>query len=173
MDEVQRALPPRWLLKAFTKLNVLVYRASQGRLMHQMKGRPICLVDMVGRHSGKRVTIPLMYVPDGDEVYLVASQGGAAQHPIWHHNLIESSMVTLQVQGRKRVMVVETVSTEARPRVWDRCVECYPDYALYQARTERNSCFCLLFPVINFLKNFLFLGPDKRFLFKLLLPQMC
>ena len=138
MDEVQRALPPRWVLKAFTKLNVLVYRASQGRLMHQMKGRPICLVDMIGRRSGKRITVPLMYVPDGDEVYLVASQGGAAQHPVWYYNLIESRAVTLQVQGRKRVMRVETVSTEARPRVWDRCVECYPDYALYQARTERK-----------------------------------
>ena len=97
MDEVQRALPPRWLLKAFTKLNVLVYRASQGRLMHQMKGRPICLVDMIGRRSGKRITVPLMYVPDGDEVYLVASQGGAAQHPVWYYNLIESRAVTLQV----------------------------------------------------------------------------
>ena len=106
--------------------------------MNTIAGRPICLVDMIGRRSGKPVTIPLVYVPDADAVYLVASQGGAEQHPGWYHNLVESSTVTLQVEGRKRVMMVETVSTEARQRIWNRCVECYPDYALYQARTERQ-----------------------------------
>ena len=53
-----------------------------------------------------------MYVPDDDAVYRVAAQGGAEQHPVWYYNLIESRTVTLQVQGRKRVMGVETVSTE-------------------------------------------------------------
>ena len=73
-----------------------------------------------------------MYVPDLDVLYLVASQGGAEQHPNWYYNLLESSTVTLQIQWRKQVMMVEIVSGEARQRVWDRCVECYPDYALYQ-----------------------------------------
>jgi hypothetical protein len=45
----RRTAPPRWLLKAFTKLNVLVYRASGGRLMNTIAGRPICLVHMTGR----------------------------------------------------------------------------------------------------------------------------
>ena len=79
---------------------------------HEYAGRTICLADRIGRRSGKAITIPLMYVPDDDAVYRVAAQGGAEQHPVWYYNLIESRTVTLQVQGRKRVMGVETVSTE-------------------------------------------------------------
>ena len=105
---------------------------------HEYAGRTICLVDRIGRRSGKVITIPLMYVPDDDAFYRVAAQGVAEQHPVWYYNLIESRTVTFQVQGRKGVMGVEMVSTEARPRVWDRCVECDPGYALYQARTERK-----------------------------------
>ena len=138
IKEVHRRVPPRWLLKAFTKLNVLVYRASGGRLMNTIAGQPICLVHMTGRRSGKPITIPLMYVPDLDAVYLVASQGGAEQHPIWYYNLLDCSTITLQIQWRKQLMMVETVSAEARQRVWGRCVECYPDDALYQTRTDRQ-----------------------------------
>ncbi|MDG1925684.1 MAG: nitroreductase/quinone reductase family protein, partial [Pseudomonadales bacterium] len=61
----------------------------------------------------------------------VAEQGDAEQHPIWVYNLIESRAVILQVRGRKRVILVKTVSTEMRTRVWDRCVEWYPDDTLY------------------------------------------
>ena len=57
--------PPRWLLKALTRLKVFVYRASGGRLMNKLAGDPICLVTMTGAKSGRTRTIPLMYVPDG------------------------------------------------------------------------------------------------------------
>jgi hypothetical protein len=79
-----------------------------------------------------------MWVPEGDTVYRVAEQGDAEQHPIWVYSLIESRAVTLQVRGRKRVILVKTVSTEMRPGVWDRCVEWYPDDTLYLARIERQ-----------------------------------
>lgn len=62
---------------------------------HEYAGRTICLVDRIGRRSGKAITIPLMYVPDDDAVYRVAAQGGAEQHPVWYYNLIESRTVTL------------------------------------------------------------------------------
>ena len=59
-------LPPRWLLKLFTKVNVVVYKLSGGRLMNKMAGMPILLVEMKGAKSGKQRTIPLMYVPNDD-----------------------------------------------------------------------------------------------------------
>ncbi|MFV2089833.1 MAG: nitroreductase/quinone reductase family protein, partial [Pseudomonadales bacterium] len=57
--------PPKWVLKAFTRVNVWVYRLSGGRLMGKLAGDPICLVTMIGAKSGRQRTIPLMYVPDG------------------------------------------------------------------------------------------------------------
>ena len=82
------ALPPRWVLKLFTKVNVIVYKLTRGRLMNKLSGMPILLVEMKGARSGKKRTIPLMYVPHGDGFLLVASQGGAPKHPVWYHNLV-------------------------------------------------------------------------------------
>ena len=52
--------PPRWVLKLFTKINVIVYKLSGGRLMNKLAGMPILLVEMKGSKSGKKRTIPLV-----------------------------------------------------------------------------------------------------------------
>ena len=62
--------PPRWILKVFTRLHVLIYRLSGGRLMNTLAGDPICIVTMTGAKSGRERVIPLMYVPDGDSLLL-------------------------------------------------------------------------------------------------------
>ncbi|MFP6660587.1 MAG: nitroreductase/quinone reductase family protein, partial [Myxococcota bacterium] len=62
----------RPLMKAFTKLNAWVFKASNGRLMSMFSGCAICLVTMTGAKSGRRLDIPLMYVPFGEGVILVA-----------------------------------------------------------------------------------------------------
>lgn len=58
--------PPRWLLKLVTKINVFVYKNSNGRCMNKLAGMPILLVEMTGAKSGRTITIPLMYVPYKD-----------------------------------------------------------------------------------------------------------
>ncbi|MBL6687524.1 MAG: nitroreductase family deazaflavin-dependent oxidoreductase [Pseudomonadales bacterium] len=131
-------LPPRWLLKLFTRINVWVYRGSGGRLMNRLAGRPICLVETMGRRSGKRIRIPLMYVPEGDRIYLVASQGGAPRHPVWFYNLTANPKVIIEAEGVRRSMTAEVLAGAARDKAWQRCVECYPDYETYRTRTERQ-----------------------------------
>ena len=69
-------------------------------------------------------------------------------------------------------MAVETVSTEARPRVWIDALITIETKALSGSNRETNSCFCLRLVVINGLKNVSFPGPDKRFLFKRLLLKV-
>ena len=66
----------RRFIKPFSHLNVFVYKLTGGRLMGKLTGRPVMLVTMTGAKSGKRRTIPLMYVPYKEGVILVASQGG-------------------------------------------------------------------------------------------------
>ena len=130
--------PPRWLLKALTRLNVWVYRASGGRLMSTLEGDPICLVTMTGAKSGKLRTIPLMYVPDGDSVLLVASQGGAPTHPTWYYNLMAHPDITVEQGGQVRRLKARRVSAEEKARLWPICVSHYTPYEQYQQRTERD-----------------------------------
>ena len=132
------ALPPRWVLKLFTKVNVIVYKLTRGRLMNKLSGMPILLVEMKGARSGKKRTIPLMYVPHGDGFLLVASQGGAPKHPVWYHNLVAYPDVCITYGGQTRPMNARRVRDEEKAQLWPVCCEYYPPYQDYQARTDRN-----------------------------------
>jgi len=129
---------PRWILKAYTRLNVWVYRCSGGRLMSRLAGDPICLVTMTGARSGKRRTLPLMYVPYQEGVLLVASQGGAPHNPVWYKNLIKHPEIVVEVNGKQRKLHAELLQEEARGVAWKVAVEHYAPYAEYQQRTLRE-----------------------------------
>ncbi len=130
--------PPRWILKLFTKINVVVYKLSGGRLMNKLSGMPIVLVEMTGAKSGATRTIPLMYVPDADDFVLVASQGGAPKHPVWYHNLVAHPGVRITFAGKTRPMQARLLNDEEKAAVWPTCVKYYPPYQDYQDRTSRN-----------------------------------
>jgi deazaflavin-dependent oxidoreductase (nitroreductase family) len=132
------APPPRWVLKAFTRFNVFVYKLSGGRLMNKLSGIPIMLVKMKGARSGKWKTIPLMYVPYEDGVILVASQGGAPKNPVWYNNLKKNPEVEVTQGGKTRKLVARQVDDEEKARLWPTCVKHYPPYDQYQRRTDRN-----------------------------------
>ena len=140
-------LPPKAILKLISKLNVLVYRLSGGRVMGKLKGSPICLVTMTGRKSGRRITMPLMYTPHQDRVLIVASLGGAPQHPVWYHNLIANPNVTIQDGKRVRSMLVRQAAPQEKAELWPVCVASYPEFADYQARTGRDIPLMICEPV--------------------------
>jgi len=130
--------PPRWLLKFFTRLNVVVYKLSRGRMMNKLAGMPILLVEMKGAKTGKQRTIPLMYVPHEGGFILVASQGGAPRHPVWYHNLVAYPDVRVTFDGKAEAMTASIASAEEKAKLWPTCVEYYPPYQEYQDRTERD-----------------------------------
>jgi deazaflavin-dependent oxidoreductase (nitroreductase family) len=132
------APPPLWLLKAFTKFNVFIYKLSGGRLMNTLEGMPIVLVKMTGAKSGKSRTIPLMYVPHDNGLILVASQGGAPNNPAWFHNLCKHPQVEITRDGQTRKLTARRVSDEEKAQLWPTCVKYYPPYEQYQKRTDRN-----------------------------------
>ncbi len=137
ISETQLALFKPFM-RCFTRLNVLAYKCSGGLVMGHFMGRPICLVRMTGAKSGLSREIPLMYVPYEDGVILVASMGGAPRHPTWYYNLLAHPRIEVTVGSKRMALVAHLASAEEKARVWPLCVEHYPDYALYQQRTERD-----------------------------------
>jgi deazaflavin-dependent oxidoreductase (nitroreductase family) len=134
----QARLPPKGFIRFFTGLNVLVYRLSGGRLMNRMEGAPICLVTMTGRKSGRKKTIALMYTAHGDDVLLVASLGGAPQHPLWYYNLKAQPQVRIQAGRLRRTMLAREASPEEKRALWPVVVANYPSFEAYQRRTSRD-----------------------------------
>lgn len=88
--------------------------------------------------SGRKRTIPLMYVPDGDGILLVASQGGAPRHPVWYHNLMAHPDVIIEEGGRRMSLRARKVDALEKSRLWPICVSHYQPYEDYQQRTDRD-----------------------------------
>ena len=125
--------------KLFAKVNVAVYKASGGRLMNKgPKSRPICLVRMKGRKTGKTREIPLMHVPHGQQKILVASLGGISKNPVWYYNLKANPDVTITADGITRGYRAREVSPDEKSALWPVIVDAYPPYDEYQARTDRD-----------------------------------
>ena len=128
----------RAFIKPFTKLNVLVYKLTGGRLMGKFQGLPVVLIGMKGAKSGKPRTVALMYVPHKDGVIIVGSQGGAPKSPVWVKNLEAHPEIEAQYKSKKMRLRARKVSDEEKAALWPICVQAYPDFENYQARTDRN-----------------------------------
>jgi len=128
----------RKIIKYFAKLNVWVYRISNGRLLNKFAGSEICLLTMTGAKSGEKRITPLMYVPYNEGVVLVASLGGAPKNPVWYHNVVANPQVEVQYRDKKMDLIARRVYDEERAVIWPICVDYYKPYADYQKRTDRE-----------------------------------
>jgi F420H(2)-dependent quinone reductase len=136
------------LMRGAGRLNVWVYRLSGGRLLGRLpSGAPVCLLTTAGRKSGRRRSVPLLYLRDGNDLVVVASQGGAPQHPGWYFNLQADPKAEVEI-GRSRFAVVARPAAEdERAALWPRLVAIYPPYGDYQRRTTRRIPVMRLSPV--------------------------
>ena len=102
-------------------------------------GLPVIILTTRGNRSGKVRKTPLMRVEHEGRYALVASLGGAPQHPVWYYNLkADPEAVTVQDGPSVIDMTVAEASGDERTLWWDRAVEAYPSYADYQRSTERR-----------------------------------
>ena len=90
------------------------------------------------REEGRVREVPLMYVPYGDGVVLVASMAGSPKHPTWDYNLKAHPDITVTVHGKEMPLVAREASDAEKAAVWPLCCEHYTDFDLYQRRTPRN-----------------------------------
>lgn len=106
-----------------------------------------CMIRYVGRKSGKVFITPLIYGDIGGEVVIVASKGGADEHPAWYLNIRDSEHVDVQVATQAFRATLREPGGAERERVWAFMVEVFPSYAAYQASTERKIPLVMMKPV--------------------------
>jgi deazaflavin-dependent oxidoreductase (nitroreductase family) len=126
------------VLKTATRLHVFLHRLSGGRLFNKLAGDEVCFVTMTGAKSGRRLTIPLMYVPYGQGVLLVASMGGAPKNPVWYGNLVKHPEIEVSQRGRRMQLRARLARPEEKPALWPVCDRHYAPYAEYRKRTSRD-----------------------------------
>jgi deazaflavin-dependent oxidoreductase (nitroreductase family) len=107
---------------------------------------PCLLLTTTGRRSGESLLLPLIYGEADGGYVVVASKGGAPQHPAWYLNLEANPDVGLQVAANKFSAKAQTVSGAQRKKLWDLMAKIYPPYNDYQKKTEREIPVVLLTP---------------------------
>ncbi|HXX66930.1 MAG TPA: nitroreductase family deazaflavin-dependent oxidoreductase [Polyangiaceae bacterium] len=115
------------------------YRETGGKVGHVWRrGSTILLLTTTGRTTGKKSTVPLIYVQDGPRYAIVASKGGAPDHPGWYKNLEKHPEVELQVKDEVFRARARNAQGEERSRLWKKANEAWPDYDAYAKRTARE-----------------------------------
>ena len=114
------------------------FRANRNMADGPFKSRPLLLLTARGARSGQRRTTPMMYVPDGDRLLVIASNAGALTHPDWYYNLVAHPHVTVEVGPETFDATASVMEGEERHRLWTRIVELYPFFAEHQAKIARQ-----------------------------------
>ena len=123
----------------FGQEHVRRYRETDGEVGHIWKeGSTILLLTPKGRRTGHETTTPLIYGLDGDTPVIVASQGGAPDHPGWFKNLAKTPEVGVQIKGDRFRARARVAEGEERERLWELMNEIWPHYDEYATRTERT-----------------------------------
>ena len=99
---------------------------------------PTLLLTTTGRKSGRTLTLPLIFGRSGPHYVVVASKGGAPNHPAWYLNLEANPQVQVQVKGDKFKARARTASGAERATLWRTMAEIYGPYDDYQKKTQRE-----------------------------------
>ena len=123
---------------AWSREQTELYEGTNGEKGGDLRGRPVIVLTSVGARTGKLRKTALMRVEHAGVYAVVASLGGAPKNPAWYHNLKANPHVELQDGATKRDYLAREVSGDEKAVWWERAVETFPDYAKYQARTDRQ-----------------------------------
>jgi deazaflavin-dependent oxidoreductase (nitroreductase family) len=114
------------------------FRAERSKTGKPLEGRPLLLLTTTGARSDQLRTTPMMYIPDGDRLLIIASNAGAPTHPDWYRNLMAHPQVTVEVGPDTFDAIATVTEGEARQQLWTRVTEQYPFFIDHQAKVTRQ-----------------------------------
>ena len=123
------------------------YEATDGAEAGDLRGKPVIVLTSVGAKTGKLRKTALMRVEHDGRYAVVASLGGAPKHPVWYYNLRKEPHVELQDGPVKRDYLAREVTGDEKATWWARALEVWPEYAKYQAKTDRQIPVFVLEPM--------------------------
>jgi deazaflavin-dependent oxidoreductase (nitroreductase family) len=145
--------PMAWIFaRTQHHIDAWTFRLTKGRQTSStaLSGIPVVMLTTIGAKSGRRRTMPVVGLPDGDDLVVIASNFGQARHPAWYHNLRADPAATVVADGVSRAMRAREVHGAERERLWQLAVEIHPGWILYERRAtaaQRRIPVLVLSPV--------------------------
>jgi len=109
-------------------------------------GNPMLLLTTTGRRSGRAITKPLTYLPDGDNYVIIASNSGSDLNPHWFLNVRAKPEVEIQVGPRVMSATARVATPDESRELWQRIDAAYPQYQAYRSKTSRSIPLVILTP---------------------------
>jgi deazaflavin-dependent oxidoreductase (nitroreductase family) len=125
-------------LMLYGQEHVRRYQETDGEVGYIWNGVPTLILTTTGRRSGSRRSTPLIVGRDGDDHVVVASKGGAPDHPAWYLNLVDRPEVEVQVGADRFRARARTAEPGERERLWKLMTGIWPAYDDYQRKTDRE-----------------------------------
>jgi F420H(2)-dependent quinone reductase len=132
-----KAIGQLGLWKPIGKIHSALYRATDGRIGHSAGAIRNLLLTTTGRRSGEARTVALAYLADGDDLVIVASNGGSDKPPAWWRNLQAEPRATVQVGRDTFPVAARDAEGDERARLWEMLKRYNPPYAAYEQMTSR------------------------------------
>lgn len=131
----------------FNARNIAEFRSSGGKLGGPFEGAPVLLLTTVGARSGQQRISPMMYLPEGERIFVFASNAGNDRHPSWYHNLRANSSATVEIGTETYPVTATDITGAEHDRLYAIQAERYPGFATYRERTDR------VIPVVELIRN--------------------
>jgi deazaflavin-dependent oxidoreductase (nitroreductase family) len=122
------------------------YEQTNGEVGYIWNGVPTLLLTTVGSRTGETRTNALIFGRDGNDYLVVASMGGAPAHPSWYRNLLAHPDAEIQVRADRVRVTARTADDAEKPRLWKIMTDGWPNYDVYQSRTDRVIPLVVLTP---------------------------
>ena len=122
------------------------YKETGGEVGYLWNGVPTLLLTHTGRKSGQPHTTPLIFGRDSGDYLVVASVGGSPMHPQWYHNLMATPEAEIQVRDGHVPVRARAATDDEKPRLWKILTSLWPNYDVYQSRTDRVIPVIVLTP---------------------------
>jgi deazaflavin-dependent oxidoreductase (nitroreductase family) len=124
--------------RLFGDEHVRRYVETGGEVGYMWNGVPTLILTTTGRTSGQQRSMPLIFGEDNGSYIVVASKGGAPEHPAWYRNLVAHPEVEVQVRADKFRARARTATQEEKPALWKLMASIWPSYDEYQKKTRRE-----------------------------------
>jgi deazaflavin-dependent oxidoreductase (nitroreductase family) len=135
--------------RRLSRLHVLVYRLTGGRIGRRLVNNDMLLLTTRGARTGRKHTVPLLYLRDGETLVVIASWGGLPANPQWFRNLMADPEATVQVRSERWAVRARAASAQEREDWWPRVLAAYKGYRVYQSHTDRVIPVVFLPPLLH------------------------
>jgi deazaflavin-dependent oxidoreductase (nitroreductase family) len=109
-------------------------------------GLPTLLLTCLGRKSGKKRTMPLVFLQNGEDMVIVGSLAGYDMHPTWYLNISANPACWVQLDHRKITAVARDATDEEREELWPKLTALFPVWGFFQKQTDRPFSIVILSP---------------------------